>query len=111
MKHASARNVVERTFGILKARWAILRSHSYFPIRTQCRIITACCLLHNFITCEMPNDPFAQVNDNQQEAHETEEDEFIDVVEAINQWSEWRTTLATQMFNEWQANRAHGNFT
>lgn len=111
MKHASARNVVERTFGILKARWAILRSHSYFPIRTQCRIITACCLLHNFITREMPNDPFAQVNDNQQEAHETEEDEFIDVVEATNQWSEWRTTLATQMFNEWQANRAHGNFT
>ncbi|KAL7186544.1 hypothetical protein ACSBR2_028305 [Camellia fascicularis] len=30
-------------------------------------------------------------------------DEMIDVVEASDQWSEWRTALATQMFNEWQA--------
>ncbi|KAL7246286.1 hypothetical protein ACSBR2_001414 [Camellia fascicularis] len=32
-------------------------------------------------------------------------DEMIDVVEASDQWSEWRITLATQMFNEWQASR------
>ncbi|KAF7123323.1 hypothetical protein RHSIM_Rhsim12G0012100 [Rhododendron simsii] len=34
-----------------------------------------------------------------------EDDEYIDVVEASDQWSEWRATLANQMFNEWQANR------
>ncbi|KAL7205051.1 hypothetical protein ACSBR2_018050 [Camellia fascicularis] len=32
-----------------KMRWTILRSASYYPIRTQNRIITTCCLLHNFI--------------------------------------------------------------
>ncbi|KAL7185419.1 hypothetical protein ACSBR2_027372 [Camellia fascicularis] len=32
-------------------------------------------------------------------------DEMIDVIEASDQWSEWRTALATQMFNEWQASR------
>lgn len=85
---------VERTFGILKAKWAsvkvtfvlpnqelmsdnhvmslrgllaflrpgglALRSHSFFPIRSQCRIITACCHLDNLITREMPDDPFEQ---------------------------------------------------
>ncbi|PPE00533.1 hypothetical protein GOBAR_DD02438 [Gossypium barbadense] len=32
MKHASARNVIERCFGLLKLRWGILRSPSFYPI-------------------------------------------------------------------------------
>ncbi|XP_019190791.1 PREDICTED: uncharacterized protein LOC109185266 [Ipomoea nil] len=31
MKHAAARNVIERCFGLLKMRWAILRSPSFYP--------------------------------------------------------------------------------
>ncbi|PPD98872.1 hypothetical protein GOBAR_DD04086 [Gossypium barbadense] len=31
MKHASARNVIERCFGLLKLRWGILRSPSFYP--------------------------------------------------------------------------------
>ncbi|MFQ6634674.1 hypothetical protein Gotur_010512, partial [Gossypium turneri] len=31
MKHASARNVIERCFGLLKLRWRILRSPSFYP--------------------------------------------------------------------------------
>ncbi|KAL0423177.1 UNVERIFIED_CONTAM: hypothetical protein Sradi_0852500 [Sesamum radiatum] len=58
LRHASARNVIERTFGLLKTRWGILRSPSYYPIRFQNQIIVACCLLHNFVRMEMPDDPF-----------------------------------------------------
>nr|XP_043616153.1 protein ALP1-like [Erigeron canadensis] len=57
MKHSSARNVIEQCFGVLKKRWAILRSPSFYPIRTQNNIILACCLLHNFIRNELPYDP------------------------------------------------------
>ncbi|KAL0406199.1 UNVERIFIED_CONTAM: hypothetical protein Slati_3933800 [Sesamum latifolium] len=57
LKHSSARNIIERTFGLLKVRWAILRSPSYYPIKIQNRIIMACCLLHNFIRSEMPEYP------------------------------------------------------
>ncbi|PPD99956.1 hypothetical protein GOBAR_DD03004 [Gossypium barbadense] len=32
MKHASARNVIERCFGLLKLRWGILRSPSFYPL-------------------------------------------------------------------------------
>ncbi|PPD99212.1 hypothetical protein GOBAR_DD03739 [Gossypium barbadense] len=32
MKHASARNIIERCFGLLKLRWGILRSPSFYPI-------------------------------------------------------------------------------
>ncbi|KAL0367374.1 UNVERIFIED_CONTAM: hypothetical protein Sradi_3627500 [Sesamum radiatum] len=57
MKHASARNVIERTFGLLKGRWAILRSPAFYSIKIQNRIIMTCCLLHNYIRQEMPVDP------------------------------------------------------
>ncbi|XP_062018884.1 protein ALP1-like [Rosa rugosa] len=60
MKHASARNVIERCFGVLKGCWAILRSPSFYPIDTQTQIILACCLLHNFIRREMSQDPMEQ---------------------------------------------------
>ena len=57
MKHSAARNVIERCFGLLKIRWGILRSPSFYPIRIHNRIIVACCLLHNFIRREMSFDP------------------------------------------------------
>ncbi|KAL7181786.1 hypothetical protein ACSBR1_040648 [Camellia fascicularis] len=77
MKHAQARNVIERCFGLLKMRWAILRSASYYPIRTQNRIITACCLLHNFIRREMAVDPIED-DDDDEENQPPMGDDFID---------------------------------
>ena len=103
MKHASARNVIERSFGLLKMRWAILRSPSYFPIKTQCRIVTACCLLNNFIRTYMAEDPLENIETPTQNLKDMG-DEYIDVVETSNQWTEWRDALATQMYNEFQAN-------
>jgi hypothetical protein len=33
MKHSSARNIIERCLGLLKLRWTILRSPSFYPIK------------------------------------------------------------------------------
>jgi hypothetical protein len=33
--HATAQNVIERTFALLKMRWAILRTKSYFDLKNQ----------------------------------------------------------------------------
>ncbi|KAL0430522.1 UNVERIFIED_CONTAM: hypothetical protein Sradi_0678200 [Sesamum radiatum] len=57
LRHAAARNVIERLFGLLKTRWGILRSPSYYSIDVQSRIVVACCLLHNYVRMEMPDDP------------------------------------------------------
>ncbi|KAL8487679.1 hypothetical protein ACS0TY_024121 [Phlomoides rotata] len=57
MKHTQARNVVERTFGLLKIRWGILRRSSWYPIKTANQIIMACCFIHNYIRMEMDVDP------------------------------------------------------
>ncbi|XP_057486826.1 protein ALP1-like [Actinidia eriantha] len=104
MKHSAARNVIERCFGVLKMRFAILRSPSYYPIRTQCRIVTACCLLHNLIKREMPNDPveFEYTRWEQENLHNIEvDDDRVTTIEASNEWTGERDALATAMYNHW----------
>ena len=60
IKHSQIRNCIERCFDILEARCAILREKSFYSIKTDCKIIFACYLLHNFIRLEMPNDPIEE---------------------------------------------------
>ena len=47
--HAKVRNVIERSFGVLKMKFRILLNMSCFPEDKQTRIIVACMALHNFI--------------------------------------------------------------
>nr|GEV48149.1 hypothetical protein [Tanacetum cinerariifolium] len=75
MKHSSARNVIERCFEVLKKRWAILKSPSFYPIRMQNKIILACCLLHNFIRKELTYDPFE--NEETYDTNNDEDDEDL----------------------------------
>ncbi|XP_042479282.1 putative nuclease HARBI1 [Macadamia integrifolia] len=48
-RHSSLRNVIERTFGVLKNRFHILKSMKAYDIEDQSRIVVACCGLHNYI--------------------------------------------------------------
>ena len=110
MKHSTARNVIERCFGVLKNRWAILRSPSYYPIKTQNRIILACCLLHNFIRREMPDDiPPVPADAENESDNDSDEDEnvyqTIRSIEPSNEWTAWRNNLAQEMYNEWRHRR------
>ena len=107
MKHSAARNVIERCFGVLKMHFAILRSPSYYPIRTQCRIVTACCLLHNLIKREMPNDPIEHEYKRweQENLHNIEvDDDRVTTIEASTEWTGERDALATTMYNHWLSN-------
>ncbi|KAL5544267.1 hypothetical protein UlMin_008051 [Ulmus minor] len=48
-RHASLRNAIERTFGIWKKRFPILKSMHQFPLDKQAMIPVTCAVLHNFI--------------------------------------------------------------
>jgi len=49
--HSSLRNVIERTFGVLKKRFPIIASGSepYYVVDTMTDIGLACCILHNYL--------------------------------------------------------------
>ena len=47
--HSSLRNVIERSFGVLKMKWRILLDLPSYPTTKQSQIIIACMALHNFI--------------------------------------------------------------
>src|SRR6266498_1933685 len=47
--HSSLRNVIERSFGVLKMKWRILLDLPSYPMIKQTKIIIACMALHNFI--------------------------------------------------------------
>ncbi|KAL0410585.1 UNVERIFIED_CONTAM: hypothetical protein Slati_3648200 [Sesamum latifolium] len=102
MKHASTRNVIERTFGLLKARWAILRSPSFYDIDDQNRIIIACCLLHNFIRQEMAVDPIETMVNESMTLGEADNTEYIGSVETNSVWAAWRDEIAKSMYTEWR---------
>ncbi|KAK2661247.1 hypothetical protein Ddye_007780 [Dipteronia dyeriana] len=92
MKNSQASYIIERCFGLLKKRWAILRSHSFYPIRFQGRMIIACALLHNFIRMYMHVDleEYTPITLDELPIGEDVPNEFetIDVVEASDEWSQ-----------------------
>ncbi|KAJ0882785.1 putative harbinger transposase-derived nuclease domain-containing protein [Helianthus annuus] len=48
--HSSLRNIIERTFGVWKARWALLRDmHVNYTYEHQVSIVIASMAVHNFI--------------------------------------------------------------
>ncbi|XP_057783184.1 uncharacterized protein LOC131001030 isoform X2 [Salvia miltiorrhiza] len=107
LRHSKARNVIERAFGVLKMRWGILRSNSFYPVKTQNRLIMACFILNNYIRTEMPNDPIEQEFDivNMEADDDGEGDrEFIDAVESSPQWNALRDALAGEMWQTYLHN-------
>jgi len=49
--HSSLRNVIERTFGVLKKQFPIIASgiEPHYSVDTMIDIVLACCILHNFL--------------------------------------------------------------
>ena len=50
-RHSSLRNAIERAFGVLKKRFAMLGSGNepFYSVRTQADIVLAACILHNYL--------------------------------------------------------------
>jgi hypothetical protein len=55
--HSSIRNVIERSFGLLKMKWHILYKMPPYPMHKQKMIVVATMVLHNFIREHGGEDP------------------------------------------------------
>ncbi|XP_073037726.1 uncharacterized protein [Primulina eburnea] len=98
-RHSQARNVIERAFGLLKKRWAILRSPSFYPLKVQNQIILACIVLHNFIRTQMDEDPIDNVEEHVDSPVNDPHNAYTNILESSNGWDAWRDEFAMSMWN------------
>jgi DDE superfamily endonuclease len=56
LRHSQARNVIERVFGVVKRHFRIFGIGPEYSLETQTLLISAICVLHNFIRIHDPND-------------------------------------------------------
>ncbi|XP_057768669.1 uncharacterized protein LOC130988742 [Salvia miltiorrhiza] len=102
LRHDKAQNVIELAFGILKMRWAALRSSTYYPIKIQIRLMMACVLLDNFIRSNMAIDPVEQQYDLLLQELEITNDEPKDFVDTINSSQAWNAEMDALAQTMWQ---------
>ncbi|CAN1248945.1 hypothetical protein LINPERPRIM_LOCUS6931 [Linum perenne] len=104
MKHACARNVIERAFGLLKMRWAILRDTTWYSPEVFGRIVHACCLLHNFIKQQAGVDAleraYVQPASTESSSMAEEMDEFASSMQPSPESTNFRNEITLQM---WQS--------
>jgi hypothetical protein len=48
-RQVGTRMAIERCFGQLKARFMVLKNVNFASLESQRKVVTACCVLHNFI--------------------------------------------------------------
>ena len=99
--------MIERSFAVLKMRWGILRSASFYPIEVQTGLIIACFLLHNFIRDQMAVDPIEEeLGTHDDDGDETDQEQaavdHINSVEPSAAWNRKRYDLARAMWEERQ---------
>ncbi|XP_075080484.1 uncharacterized protein LOC142165985 [Nicotiana tabacum] len=94
--HAQLRNVIERAYGVLKARFPILDKMTPYSIDVQRDVVIACFAVHNFIKKERLNDDLFNQYDLPQVIFE-EEGEHEQVLDETNGPS-W-TTEDSQFMN------------
>ncbi|CAL5095669.1 unnamed protein product [Urochloa decumbens] len=107
-RHSSLRTTVERAFGTLKNRFKILSHKPFIPLKSQIKVVVACCALHNWI---LENGPDEYVWDESTwYSHLPRSSGRVRDRDAdVREWAAKRDLLAQQMWDERERNIASGS--
>jgi hypothetical protein len=104
LRHSSLRNIIERSFGIIKWKFQILQRMPKFPFTTQVQIVLAAFIVQSLLVKLNENDDWISVqlqDDNieptMSEYSETEQD---------NVMSDIRNEIAEEMWRDYIMNQA-----
>ncbi|KAI3815372.1 hypothetical protein L1987_15038 [Smallanthus sonchifolius] len=102
--HAQLRNVIERAYGVLKARFPILKQMAPFSFPKQRDIVIACFAVHNFIRKFNIHDQLFMAYDENTLFSEIQggvsDDQFVHDIEWGSQDIEYMTNLRDQIANQ-----------
>ena len=103
-RHSSARSIIERTFGVLKARFRILTAMRPYSYKKQCSMVQACFVLHNFIRHHSQDEGFDLLPVRQQGVqaplHDDGQDDVADDIDVDIR--DFRDKIAEWMFRDYQ---------
>ncbi|XP_027173051.1 putative nuclease HARBI1 [Coffea eugenioides] len=106
-RHASLKNIIERTFCVLKKHFLILEGPMQnYMMATQNNIVLACCALHNFMWEHVPNDAYFNEQqavgawaDNLHDGQQVLGQQPVDMsAQGIANWNEDRRAIANHMY-------------
>lgn len=106
-RHASLRSIIERSFGVLKKRFPILKGPMQnYLMATQNNIVLACCALHNFMRENQLNDEYfdeeaanGATEDSIQGGYQFPEPQPVDMSEeGIATFAQDRIAIANSMY-------------
>ncbi|XP_023728924.1 uncharacterized protein LOC111876605 [Lactuca sativa] len=102
--HAQLRNVIEHTYGVLKARFPILKQMAPYPFPIQRDIVLACFAVHNFIRkCNIRDQLFMDFEEETMFTAEEgggSEDQSVHDMQWSNQDNEYMANLRNQIANQ-----------
>jgi hypothetical protein len=109
LRHAKLRNVVERTYGVVKKRFKILKLMPSYSFEEQVKLVKCCFLLHNFINVREngEEDDEYEIEEAQEsdEADEAEEEDLDQNRRANGQALQtWRNTIANDLWVQYNNN-------
>ncbi|KAL4337662.1 hypothetical protein AHAS_Ahas12G0132600 [Arachis hypogaea] len=109
LRHSSLRNVIERSFGVLKKRFAIIAggTEPYYDVEVMVDIVLACIILHNFLMGVDPDQHLIsqvdrELQNNNPEATNEEREE---VNEDYRRGAALRDNMAAQIWADYQIER------
>ncbi|KAF4146427.1 DDE superfamily endonuclease [Phytophthora infestans] len=104
LRHAKARNVIERTIGVLKRRFKVLRPCMDYEMKTIKSVIYACVLTHNFIreydASDLGSDLASSRRDTRR--HRAVNETFDPIPYDFDTSDNWRSWMAGTMWEEYQ---------
>jgi len=107
LRHASARNVIERIFGVLKRRFRILLLAPEYSLQIQARIPAALCAIHNFICIHDPAEEVVLAGDDHDNGAPLDHDHVASAAAAaeVDRPSARRDRIAQEMWEDYLAIR------
>jgi len=102
LRHASARNVIERIFGVLKRRFRILLLAPEYSMYIQARIPAALCAIHNFISIHDPAEGAIYAGDDNAGDTPVDHDHVASAAE-VDTPSARRDQIAQEMWEDYLA--------